>query len=307
MSAILFNSSVGNVTVTVNDINTEIFVLTVFILFMSIFTMVSNSILLRIFYMYPSLRHDKKYTIQIWYIISQLLFGFGTAIATTDGLRIMFINDWYTAYSCLIIHSGPFIWDLFSICIVLIMASDRFIAVQMPFYYRNLNKRKFARFSILSCFAFTMTCFGFSFIDVDNNMKPLFCTGSGARNVKLKPLLSYLKCTVGSLTVILYTLIFITFRCKIKQKNRLINKMDKSTLTKNESKKTGKLVSTVIIVCFSCSILPSIVVSLITMRKFNAHRIGPYTTVLGLCDSTLNLIIFLWRDKKIRRAFHGKL
>lgn len=153
---------------------------------------------------------------------------------------------------------------------------------------------------------FSLVCFGFCYYGIDNNIKPASCSGSGARSPRLKPFLAYLKCSIGCLIVLVYIIVVLaiyvqTKKFRFKERQQTNN----NEVSFKKEIKAVKIVSAVVCTSFICSILPNIVLTVMTVQGFSTSRIGPYVTLLGLLDAAVNIALFLWRDGNIRIAFRN--
>lgn len=289
---------------TVNYIVEEDIALTTLLLTLSIWASVTNGLLLTIFRINSNFGTNESYKLQICFIFCQFGFGLSAIVSAVDHFRVLFWDNWYTSYYCIGLRIGVFVGDLMSLCILLVMASERLFAILCPLSYRNLNRKRFALVSMIASVLFCLFCFGISFYGIDNSIKPSACTGSAARSPLLKTLLAYLKCFLGCFIIIVYITVVLSLHMKARKNKNAQNKSVVEASMKREVK-SFRIVSAVVVSCFVFSILPNIILTIITERGFSINRIGPYVTVLGLCDSAVNIFLFVRRDKKIRGAFRN--
>lgn len=298
------NTSTMPLNFQVNRVLLEDWLVPLFLIFLGLWSFVTNGLLLKLSSMIRKATSDKFVILQMSFFLAEVIFGFGTVISNIDRLRTLFLNDWYTTYYCMIITVCPFFGDLFSLTMICIMALERLIVISFPLQYRNSKKSRLSITLIFVAFSFSAIFTGICFYGVDNNVKPTVCTGTGARIIPLKPLLSYLKCAVGCLTVVFNLLVILKLYVKIKTKVTVLNGKDKVSFQREI--KACKIVTFVVITCFAFAIFPNVLLTLLTSLSItNTSQIGPYVTLLGIFDSSVNIILYFWKDGKTREAFRA--
>lgn len=264
--------------------------------------MITNGIIILLAVLNPSLRKHGK-CLQVALACSDFVFGFGAIVANIDRLRIIFWNDWYTAYYCVIIYMFSFIGDAFSILLIIMMALERLYAVIWPIRYFTSDHTRSTCLTILISALAAVSFFGISFIGIDNSVKPISCVGTAVRHSLLKPMMSYYNCTFGMVIVILYMSLIII----IRKKTRSLQNMDQDSRVQNAFKReaaTTKLVLIIIISCILFLIVPNIVLTILTILNIqHIDKIGPYNSLLSVCNCAINFFLYMWKDEKMRKAF----
>lgn len=271
-------------------------------LFFGICSLVANGIILALAALNKSLRKDPK-RIQVALSIADLILGLGQIVTVFDKWRIQFWNDWYTAYYCSALGMISFLGDTLSVMFTFDMGIERMIAIWYPIWYRTSNRKALSYSIIFSSMLLVIVFCGCSLYGINGEIKPVTCSGSSVRIASLKPLLSYYNCAVGALVVLVYCITL--YGLKVKSKQYLVKfpvmALDEKELYNKEIEAT-KVVMAVVVGCMVFFIAPNIVVTVVTLIKSD-FQAGPYVPLLGLFQASLNFILYLWKDKSMRREF----
>lgn len=269
---------------------------------LGICSMVANGIILSLAAANRSLRKDAK-RIQIALSTADFIFGFGSVLLVLDKWRIQFCNDWYTAYYCISVGMVPMFGDALSLMFTFIMAIERLAAIWYPIRYRMADKRTLAYCLIWTAVSLVVIFCGVSIYGIDSSIKPLACSGSHTRIKPLKPMLSYYNFTVGSLVILVYCVILYGLLVKAKQKLGTFPTMlvHEKMLYSKEIYAT-KVVTLVVIGCITLLVAPNIIVTIVTWIRSD-FQAGPYVSLLGLFHASMNFVLYMWKDKRMRQAF----